>query len=93
MVLFRLQKYTHPGFVSALWQWFGRQPEVLGAVETTLWIVPIEGIASQTQVGVAVVALKAIAVQNQSLHSGLLHQVDGLLAEAALFGGSLFLEG
>jgi len=66
---------------------------VLGAVKSALRIVPIKGVASQTQVGVAVVALKAIAMQNQSLHGGLLHQVDGLLTEAALFGGSLLFKG
>lgn len=66
---------------------------MLCAIETTLRIIAIEGIAAQAQIGVAVMTLKAIAMQHQTLHGGLLHQIYCLLAEAALLRGGLLLEG
>lgn len=66
---------------------------MLCAIETTLRIIAIEGIAAQAQIGVAVMTLKAITMQHQTLHGGLLHEINGLLAEAALLRGGLLLEG
>lgn len=66
---------------------------MLCAIETSLRIITIEGIAAQAQISVAVMTLKAIAMQHETLHGSLLHQINGLLAEAALLGGGLLLEG
>lgn len=66
---------------------------MLGAIETSLRIITVEGIAAQTQISVAVMTLKAIAMQHETLHGGLLHEINGLLAEAALLGSGLLLEG
>lgn len=84
---------TYPRLVDTLRHRLGRQPKVLCAIETTLRIIAIEGIAAQAQIGVAVMTLKAIAMQHQTLHGGLFHEINCLLAEAALLRGGLLLEG
>lgn len=84
---------TYPGLVDTLWLRLSWQPIVLCAIETSLRIITIEGIAAQAQISVAVMTLKAIAMQHETLHGSLLHQINGLLAEAALLGGGLLLEG
>lgn len=66
---------------------------MLCAIEATLRIIAIKGIAAQTQIGVAVMTLKAIAMQHQTLDGGLLHKIHSLLAKAALLGGGLLLKG
>lgn len=66
---------------------------MLSAIETTLGIVTIEGIAAKAQIGVAVMTFKAISMQHQTLHGGLLHKINRLLAEAALLRGGLLLKG
>lgn len=84
---------THSRFGNTLRHRLRWQPEVLSAIETTLGIVTIEGVTAQAQIGVAVMAFKAIAMQHQTLHGGLLHKINSLLAEPALLRGGLLLKG